>query len=395
MSTLQLGRHFQPAICPTLHYPDAQNAGRAQGDTGSLNCEKISIDAIDGNDGLPSGGEMPQPPDAAPPQLQQPSTDGLLPQPPATVKSGPASSAEGALNGMRAELAAMRHLLQLRLPPRPPTPASPLVPAAIMDSATGAELASAYHLPPSLSPDSVSAVALRASILEEVRSVVRDALATALPHPLRRAAGPGVGIAGRRATLAGRSEPPAPRVLSVMAHRGDPAPWRGWSPSPTKSARPPRSPAAPGPHSVDSRDALLSSVGDQTARCGAAVVRPSAPPPSPIRPAARGRGQGAQSGAGQRRTIQLDSIESLHGPPPPAAPRLVKQGPTSGGKPTDEQQRRPASTGQMGLDMQHGGASGGRQMTDERRRRPASTGRARQDGGVAAGNISGACACAD
>jgi hypothetical protein len=152
----------------------------------------------------------------------------------------------------------MRVLLQLCLPPRPPKPASPLVPAAAIDSATGATLASAYHLPPLLSPDSASAVALCASILEEVRSVVCDALASAFPRPLRRSAGLGAGTVVRR-----RSELPGPLVMSVKAHRGEQAPWSGWSPSRT---RPPRTPAAQD-SPLDSGDCVTSSFAgcDQSA----------------------------------------------------------------------------------------------------------------------------------
>jgi hypothetical protein len=261
-----------------------------------------------------------------------------------TVESGP-SSVEGALNGMRAELSAMRLVLQLRLPPRPPTPASPLVPAGGMDAATGAELASAYLLPPALSPDSASAVALRASVLKEVRFALRQALETALPLPLRRAAGSGSGTISRRAPLPDGGEPPAPRVLSVIAHREDPSPWRGWSPSPTHSARPPRSPVAPASRvhngistsASDGRKVILSPQ----------LVRPRAPPPSPIRRTVRGRGQGLHQ-AGQSASIESSYTLSL-----PDMPQLRMQGPNSEGQQVDgkTQRARPASTGRVGLDI--------------------------------------------
>ena len=290
-----------------------------------------------------------------------------MPQPPEDTKSGPASSAEGAFNAIRAELAAMRVLLQLRLPPRPPTPASPLVPAATINSSTGAKLASEYQLPHSLSPDSASAVALRASILEEVRSVMRDALTTASPQQLRRCAGSSsVGRAISHAALASRSEPlPAPRVLSVMAHRGDPAPWRGWSPSPTQSARPPCSPAVP----VKPVDigGLVSSA-DQTALPLPPLLHPSAPPPSPIRRLARRLRYGAQSGAGKRHTSQLTSIKPQHEPPRSGSQLLVMQEPTPEVQ-LHKQRRRPASTGRVDLD--------------------------RPSCGSASGNFPVACACAD
>ena len=317
-----------------------------------------------------SGGDvLQQADDASTPgfmQHQASAKGDLQQQPKATVKSGPASPADSALNAIRAELAAMRVLLQLRLPPRPPTPASPLVPAAV-DSATGAELASAYQLPHLLSPDSASAVALRASMLEEVRSVVRDALTTASPRHLRRFAG-SVGRGISHAPLASQSEPlPAPRVLSVMAHRGDPAPWRGWSPSPTQSARPPRSPAVP-VTPVDTGGPVSSAGGDQMALPLPQQVRPSAPPPSPNRQPARRRSYGAQSGSGERHSSPLASLKSQHKPPRAASPRLVMQEPTSEVQ-LGKQRGRPSSTGRVGLD--------------------------RPIGGAAADSFPGACTCAD
>jgi hypothetical protein len=242
----------------------------------------------------------------------------------------------------------MRVLLQLRLPPRPPTPASPLVPAAAIDSATGAALASAYHLPPLLSPDSASAVALRASILEEVRSVVRDTLTTSSPRPLRRSAGLGAETVVRR-----RSKVPGPRVLSVIAHRGEQAPWSGWSPSPTRPTRTPAVPVSP----LDSGDCVSSAGCDQSALPLPQPVplRPSAPPPSPNHRPAAGW---AQHRAEERQSSHLVSAKWPRSDrQPQAAPRLRMQEPTAEGHRADKQhgrRKRPASTERVGLDRPSG-----------------------------------------
>jgi hypothetical protein len=310
----------------------------------------------DGSSRQLSSCDVPQPTGASSSQgipQQQPLVNGSLPLPSTEVKSDPASSAEGVLQGMRAELAAMRVLLQLRLPPRPPTPASPLVPAAAMDAATGTALSSAHRLPPLVSQDYSSTVALRTSILEEVRSAVRDALTTALPCPMRRSVSSGLRISVSRAPHASRKELPAPRVLSVMAHRSELAPWRGWSPSPTQSARQLLSPVNPDtPTTVDGD---FSAAGDAKSP---QQERPSPPPPSPIRPGC-GQSHGAQSGPGEQHTGQSVCIKSRHrdGQPPPAILQPLRQEPTSKGQGAEEKLGRSESVVQMGLGRMGCGAA--------------------------------------